>query len=230
MAEIIISSYFEENNAPVTGLSPTLRIWEISISGDDLIVGAPCGSGQNTDGAMVEAEDCGSPAETDGFYRFTFTDTIGYDATKTYVVRVDGGASLTTCRYQTEKITPADAVSVQNVVDGVLDEPRLSHNIAGTVGEAINLDRADITAIRTTDLPAILSLLDLVRKYETNRTEVDPATNSLIVYDDDCTTVLRVFSLFDSTGTGSVTDVCERVPKASVGGVGSTTDGQPVCP
>lgn len=232
MAEIIIGSYFENNSGPVTGLTPTVRIWEVTPTGHALIVGTDCGTGQNTDGVMTEVEDCGSPAgQQDGFYRFTFTDTIGYDPTKTYVVRVDGGGSLQVRdRYQVEEITPVDAVSVQNIVDGVWDEPRLSHNTAGSFGEAVNLDRADISAIRTTDLPAILSLLDLVRKYDTNRTEIDPTTNTLIVYDDDCTTVLRVFQLFDSTGTPSVTDVCERVPKASVGGVGSTTDGEPTCP
>lgn len=109
------------------------------------------------------------------------------------------------------------------------DEPRLSHTTIGTTGEAVNLDRADITAIRVTDLPAILALLDLVRKYDTNRTVIDPTTKTLTVYDDDCSTVLRVFQLYDSTGTPSIADVCEREPKASVGGIGSTSDGEATC-
>ena len=64
MAEIIISSYFEDSTGPVTGLTPTLRIWEVTAGGETLIVGAPCGTGLSTDGVMTELDDCGSPATT----------------------------------------------------------------------------------------------------------------------------------------------------------------------
>lgn len=227
MAEFIITSYFEDSSGPVTGLSPTIRIWEVTTTGENLVVGAPCGSPGGADGIMVEMDDCGSPAsERDGFYRYTFAT---YDPAKSYVVRVDGGAGLAVAdRYQPGRIQPAD--NVQSFVNGVWDEPRADHLIVGSTGEAVSLDRADLTTILTTSLPAIFSLLDLVRKYDTNRTEIDPVTKTLTVYDDDCTTVLRVFELYDSTGTLSVTDVCERVPKASVVGIGATTDGQAVCP
>lgn len=303
MAEIIISSYFEDTAGPIIGLSPTIRIWEVSVAGEILIVGTPCGTGLSTDGVMTELGSCGSPASTqDGFYKYVFTDLLGYDSTKTYVVRVDGGISLLSqYRFQIERITPSENLSLQGIIDGVWNEPIASHTTAGSFGESINLTQVDVSdivntylpnistqitnvqsdvttilsdlgtlqldvtnitstqlpaisnqitdvqndvtsisdevilihadtvAIRTTDVPAILSLMELVRKFETNRTKIDVATNTLTVYDDNCTTVLRVFKLYDNFGVESVTSVCERKPQSSVGGIGSTSDGYPTC-
>lgn len=237
MAEIIISSYFEDNSGPITGLTPTLRIWEVTAAGENLVVGASCGTGQNTDGVMVELNDCGSPPTVqDGFYRFTFTDTIGYDITKSYMVRVDGGVALQTrFRYQVESITPADAVDAKFIEDAVWDADAANH-ISGspeTMGGLQNLTDNiwnSVEIIRTNDLPAIYALIDLVRKYNTNRTKIDATNNTLTVYDDDCTTILRVFRLLDSTGTPSVTEVCERTSIAGTGtSPGTAADGFPTC-
>jgi len=217
MAEIIISSYFEDNSGPITGLTPTVRIWDVGTVSDELVVGATCGTGQATDGVMIEVEDCGSPAgEQDGFYRFVFTDTIGYNPTKTYVVRVDGGVSLASnCRYQTSKITPADALSAADVADAVWDEPKADHLVPGSTGEALSqtkADTADIIDKLYLDADSVLEVVQLLLKLEAGRTKIDPTTNTLTVYDEDCTTVLRVFNLYDSTGAPSVIDVCERKP------------------
>lgn len=232
MAEIVISSYFEDNNGPIIGLTPTARIWEVTATGDDLIVGTPCGSGQITDGNMFELDDCGSPAAIDGFYRFTFDDTIGYDPTKNYVVRVDGGASLQTrFRYQTNRISPADAVSIEEVADAVWDENRADHLGVGTTGEALSQIKADTTSIANKlylEADSVLEVVQLLLKMESGRTKIDPAQNTLTVYDDDCTTVLRVFNLLDSAGNPSVVDVCERKPV--VKGIGDGTSITPVCP
>lgn len=241
MAEIIISSYFENTSGPVLGLSPTVRIWEVTASGENLVVGSTCGSGQNTDGVMVEMGACGSPVtEQDGFYRFTFADTIGYDPTKSYVVRVDGGGALATqFRYQTESITPADAVSAQFIEDAVWDAAAANH-VGGspeTMGGLQNLSTDvfnSIETVRTNDIPALFNLMDLVRKYSTNRTKINSTNNTLTIYDDDCVTPLRIFRLLDSTGTPSVAEVCERTSiDGAVDGsspTGSTgDDGFPTC-
>ncbi len=241
MAEIIITSYFTDNSGPVTGLTPTIRIWEVISNGQDLVVGETCGSGQNTDGNMIEMGDCGSPVtEQDGFYRFTFTDTIGYDSSKSYVVRTDGGNTLSTqFRYQTESITPADAVDATFIENAVWDAAAANH-LGGspeTMGGLQNLSDDifnSVETIRLNDIPALYDLIDLVRKYDTNRTKIDATNNTLTVYDDDCTTVLRVFRLLDSTGTPSVTEVCERTSiDGTVDGSspsGSTgADGFPTC-
>lgn len=232
MAEILIGSYFEDNNGPITGLTPSIRIWEISDAGDVLIVGSPCGTGSAADGNMVEVEDCGSPATTqDGFYRFVFADTLGYDPSKTYLIRVDGGNTLQTrYRYQTSKITPTDAMSTQNVADAVWDEQRSSHLTPGTTGEALSQIKADTTDIIDKlylDADSVLEVVQLLLKMEAGRTKIDPSQNTLTVYDEDCTTVLRVFKLYDSAGNESVTDVCERRPTTK--GAGDTTSITDVC-
>jgi len=238
MAETIIESFFTSGGTPVIGLTPTIRIWEVFSTDQTLVIGSTegtsdpgppgggpgVGPGPGFDGTMIEMFDktagvAGSgglpiAGSRDGFYRYVFDTVNGFNPIKTYVVRTDGGITLpATERFQTIQIVP-----------NILDETRLLHNLSGSVGEAINLDRADITAIRVTDLPAIFGLLDLVRRYETNRTKVDTLNNTLTVYDDDCTTVLRVFSLLDGIGSPSTTSVCERKPVA--GG----TDGFAVCP
>lgn len=237
MADIIISSYFEDSSGPLTGLSPTIRIWEVTTAGQDLIVGAPCGSGLATDGAMVELDDCGSPEAEDGFYRFTFTEALGYDVESTYVVRVDGGPALSVeFRYQTQRITPADAVNLDFIADAVwLADPDLYPSSSPeSMGGRHNATFEKVEIIRTTDIPALFTLMDLVRKYHTNRTKIDAATNTLTVYDDDCTTPLRVFRLLDSSGTASVEEVCERssidgTPDGSSPSGFTGDDGHPTC-
>ena len=72
------------------------------------------------------------------------------------------------------------------------------------------------------DATQIKDLINLLLKYETNRTRIDPVNKTLTVYDDDCTTVLRVFQLLDENGNLSTNSVCERRPVAA-------TDGKPTC-
>ena len=213
MAEFIISSYFQDASGPVTGLSPTIRIWEVSSAGDILVIGTPCGTDSAVDGTMLEVSDCGSPeTEQDGFYRYTFTT---YDPTKAYLARVDGGVTLSAVfRYQAIDISCAD--SAEGIADAVWNAEAGDYPFGSpiTMGGIQN----NIEVIRLTDIPAIFMLLDLVRKYNTNRTKIDATANTLTVYDDDCTTVLRTFRLLDSSATPSVEEVCERLP---IGGSGS---------
>lgn len=232
MAETIITAYFEDPTGPLTGLTPTLRIWEVNESGQDLVVGSPCGSGSSpaTDATMTEMVDCGSPvAAQDGFYRFTFSDTIGYDVSKTYVVRIDGGSSLGSgVRYQTAEIAPTpENFWNSDPNDFVSSSP---NTMGGILNEILN----SVETIRLNDIPAVFNLLDLVRKYDTNRTKIDAATNTLTIYDDDCTTPLRIFRLLDSSGASSVVEVCERTSiDGTVDGDSPSgftgDDGQPTC-
>jgi len=165
--------------------------------------------------------DCaGSPVTRVGFYRFTFTDALGYDVTKTYIIRVDGGATLPVHqRYQVQQVSP-----------GPWDEDRTEHLVAGTTGEALSLIRADTAAITDNlylDADSVLNVIHTLLKLETGRTRIDPTSHTLTIYDEDCTTVLRTYTLYDSIGNTSVTDVCERVP--TVKGVGDTTTITDVC-
>jgi hypothetical protein len=236
MSEIIISSYFADNSGPKTGLTPTIRIWEVTSSGESLIVGSPCGSGSATDGNMTEMADCGSPASSkDGFYRYTFDTVLGYDTAKTYVARIDGGNTLSSgYRYQSTSIGPLN--SVEGMANAIWNESAANHPSSSpeTMGGRLNSTYDNVETIRVTDIPALFSLMDLLRKYDTNRTRIDSVNNTLIIYDDDCTTVLRTFRLLDHSGLPSSSEVCERT---SINGVadGSSpsgftgSDGYPTC-
>lgn len=235
MAEIIISSYFENASGPAIGLTPSIRIWEVTTTGENLVVGAPCGTGQATDGVMSELGDCGSPeTQQDGFYRYTFTSALGFDSTKSYVVRVDGGGALPNrFRYQASKIACVD--SIEGVADAVWNAEADNYALGSpvTMGGLQNATYVSVETIRVTDIPALFALMDIVRKYHTNRTKIDASTYTLTVYDDDCVTPIRIFRLLDSSGTPSVTEVCERT---SIDGtlVGSPEtiigdDGYPAC-
>ncbi len=234
MSFYTITSYITHNGVPATGLSPTIRIWEIGPIHNTLIIGEPEGTGDpgtgvGTDGTMMEVFDktVGIPGSgdlpidgsRDGFYSFTFTDAMGYSASKSYVVRVDGGSSLPIYeRYQT-----ANIVSTSGIVDSILNEPVIDHTQIGSVGAILNQTHAN-TQQTVLNMVDVLDMIQLVLKYDTNRTKIDPANFTLTIYDNDCVTPLRTFKLLDSLGHPSVTDVCERSPQST-----NTTDGLPTC-
>ncbi len=220
MAQTEINSFFSNAGVPAINIGtstpgyPTIRIWEVNGAVQTLIVGEPNGTGQITDGIMLEIVGTGSPAPQDGFYTFDFTPALGYDQTRNYVIRADGGPSLpNTDRYQTAKIEPS-------LLDEVLAP---DHLITGSLGEITSMIKADTTQLFL-DVQSVEDIVSLVLQFETGRTRIDPGANTLTIYEADCVTPLRVFNLLDQSGTPSVADVCERRPVA--GG----SDGQPVCP
>ena len=228
MSEITITSYFEDDNGPLTGLSPTIRIWEVGSSGNDLVIGSPCGSGSSSDGNMVGVGDCGSPSTQDGFYTFTFTSALGFDTTKNYALRIDGGVSLSqSIRYQSAVISPTD--STEGLADTVWNANASEYSLGSptTMGGLINGTFTSVETIRVTDIPVLFAVMDLIRKYNTNRTKIDIFTQTLTIYDDDCVTPLRVFKLYDHTGTPSTEEVCERRGYSGSPLIGP--DGYPTC-
>jgi hypothetical protein len=54
--------------------------------------------------------------------------------------------------------------------------------------------------------------VDLMRKINTNKQEIDVVNNQLIVYDDDGLTPLITFNLFDRNGNPSGLEVFKREP------------------
>lgn len=197
---LLITSFFTSSGVPALGLSPTVRIWEVTGAGHNLVIGTPNGSSSAVDGVMTELLDAPS---TDGFYKFEFTTILGFSALKTYLVRTDGGIILPASeRFQ----------SISSDIN-VLDDAGINHLIPGTIGEKINLTKADTTSL-VLDMIDVLALLDLLHQYESGRTKIDIIAKTLTVYEPDCVTPLRVFSLLDSTATPSTTSVCERKPIA----------------
>jgi len=246
MADIIINSYFTQPNGfPALGLSPTIRIWEVNEAGQDLIIGSPIGTndpgppggstipgpGAGNDGVLLEITD---GSEQDGFYKYTFDQVNGLDITKTYLARVDAGPTLPVpLRFQIVRFDPSNFVDLETIPQAVwgadpTDYPAGTTTMGGVVNQTYDFSfdsNQVINEIKTVDLPAILALLDIVRKYDTNRTRIDPVTHTLTIFDDDCITPLRVFKLLDHEGDPTVTNVCERNPQNSLG----TTDGFPTC-
>lgn len=225
MAQTEINSLFTNGGLPATDIGtitpgyPSVRVWEVDGTTQTLIIGSPSGTGQITDGIMLEIVT-GSPATSDGFYTFLFTDIVGYDGAKKYLIRTDGGPSLAVAdRYQVGEIEPL----VDEMANAVWDEQLApDHQQIGSAGLTLSQIKADTTQLFL-DLANVSDLVNLLLKYDTNRTKIDDVANTLTVYDDDCTTVLRVFQLLDQTGTPSTDSVCERKPV-------SASDGKPVCP
>lgn len=179
----IIASLFASSGTPLLGLSPTIRIWEVDTPDVLVVVDAP----------MVEVGD--------GFYKYEFTT---YDARKEYLFRTDGGAGLSDGdRYQSS----SNRNSAAEVWERDASSPRV-----GSYGEVVNDISTDTTALRI-DVTAALSVLDILLKYESNRTRVDPVANTLTIFDDDGTTVLQVFDLKDENGQPSSDCVYERDPQ-----------------
>lgn len=216
----IINSFITTNGNPATGLTPTIRIWEVTGSTQNLIIGAPNGSYSAVDGIMTEVTD--SPSG-DGFYKFEFTDIAGYSNTKHYLARIDAGIAVPTSeRWQVTAIDPMSAMNVQDTAAAVWDATASAHITPGTTGEKLSQTAANVANL-VLDMVTVKNLVDLILKYDTNRTKIDPIAKTLTIYENDCTTPLRVFQLLDSTGNPSVTEVCERKPIAA-------TDGKPTCP
>jgi len=116
---MIISSFFTKDLAPATGLSPTIRIRDLS--DNSLVV---------TDAAMSEVGD--------GWYKYDFT---GYSTAKDYAIRSDGTSTLSGSeRYQ----YAGNENFKGDVADQVWDEPIADHTASGATGEA--LDNASIGA------------------------------------------------------------------------------------
>lgn len=229
MAQIEINSFFTnggvpatniDNNNPIGGRNyPLIRIWEVTGTTHTLIVGDTAGTGQSSDGTMVPVTTAGIE---DGFYSFLFADTIGYDETKNYLVRSDAGPSISPNeRYQVANVD-SNIIDAVAIADAVWDEPITDHLAVGSTGLALSQTKANTDQLFL-DVAAVQSIVDLILKYDTNRTKIDTVNNEMIIFDDDCTTVLRRFKLLDSTGTPSTTELCERKPIAA-------TDGHSVCP
>lgn len=204
MSDLIINSFFTSGGVPQTGLSPTVRIWEVTAVSEDLVIGTPNGSILAVDGVMTAVTD--APSD-DGFYKYVFTQGAGYNPLSRYVFRVDGGVTIPLGeRYQCGE-TPEVGVQAEvitQITGGVWDQDTASHLLAGSFGELIQLIKADTTAI--------FLCCDLVRKFQTNRTRIDAGTFTLTVYDDDKVTPLHVFNLKDAGGFPSLDPLCERDP------------------
>ena len=191
MANKIITVFFSTSGVPTPGLTPIINIYQLNPTTptiNTLVV---------SNGATTEIGN--------GWYRYDFST---YDLTQNYVYTFDGGVSLTDC--ERFKIGGNESY-VEDITDGVWDEPSINHLASGSTGFLLTQIKSDTTSITVSQI-TITSLLNTLLKYERNRTKVDVANATLTVYDDDCTTPLTVFNLRDHLGNPSVSEVCDRAP------------------
>ena len=193
MANIVITSYFSNSGTPATGLTPTIKIWEIDETTNTLVV--------NGD-SVTEVGD--------GFYKYVFNS---YDNNKNYNIITDGGTGLSgNDRYSIgSSETNIDEADLTNIENAVWNSVLLAHLLPGTFGEAFNQDHADIQQLRI-DVTTVLDIVNTILDYNENRTLIDVSTKELVIFQDDGITELRRFKLKDSTGTPSLIEVAERDP------------------
>jgi len=198
---LTITSYFSKNGTPKLGLSPSIRIWNVTPAGETLVIGSP-------DGLMSEIND--------GFYKYIFTVANGYVETNEYVIRSDAEDNTLS---QSERFTVAsiseDTLSdatINAVVDGVWEEQATDHIDTGTTGLMLNQIKADTASIKI-DTTSIIALCETLLKYDRNRTQIDKTAMTLTIYDDNGTTPLTVFDLKDAGGNPSITEICIRDPQ-----------------
>lgn len=194
MPNKIITAFFTQAGAPKTGLTPTIDIWELDPLNplvNTLIING---------GALVEIGG--------GWYRYDF-GTYNYD--KDYAITVDGGAASGLSTAERYKFGSNESFQ-EDISHETWNATATDFIGVGTMGLLQNQTAADAASIKI-DVTSALSLITTLLKYETNRTKIDKIAKTLTVYDDDGITPLKVFDLKDSTGTPSVTEVCERDPQ-----------------
>lgn len=188
----IITADFRSGGLPQTGLTPSIIIWEVvaGAAADVLVIsGDP----------MIEIGN--------GFYKYTFT---GFDPRKDYIYQADGGPSLSDAeRYASGACC---APEPEEVADGVWEADSSLYTDISEMGGRHNATFNNVGQLLL-DVADVEALVDLVRKYQTNRTRISTTAKTLTVFDDDGLTPLRVFDLKDSTGTPSTSEVCERDPQ-----------------
>lgn len=188
-------AFFQNNGVPVTGLSPKIHIWALNF-------GSPAADFLVTGGSPQELmQEVG-----DGFYKYNFD---GYNPLIEYAFRADGGASLNAVdRYY---VGGTECPDPEDIAPEVWNSTSTNYLTPGTMGFQLNTTKANTDTI-VINQTTLQSLLETLLKYETSRTYIDSANNTLTIYDDDCSTPLKVFELRDGAGNPSVTEVCERFP------------------
>ena len=107
---------------------------------------------------------------------------------------------------QTAALVPTPP-SADAIANAVWEEPAMDHLSPGSIGEMVTQIKADTGSVAISNA-ALTSLVNTLLKYERNRTKIDTVNKQMIIYDDDCTTVLHTFNLRDANGNPSVAEVC----------------------
>jgi hypothetical protein len=181
----ILTVHFSEFGMPVTGLAPTITVY-------DALVGAVSIVG-------VATEIAG------GWYKYVFTN---YNPYSSYVFTFDGGSILSD--YDRYKHGGNDSYE-EDIASSVWDESIINHTTNGTTGLALNQIKADTATMVVTEA-SINSMVNVILQYDRGRTKIDVPNATMTVYGVDKVTPIQVYNLLDVNGNPSVAEVCERVP------------------
>jgi hypothetical protein len=181
-----ITVQFTSSGVSVTGLFPTINIYDVS-TGTLLITG----------GSLVEIAG--------GWYKYDFTT---YSYAVNYVFTIDGGATLST--HDRYKYGGNESYE-EDTSFGVWEETATNHVSSGTTGLMLNQTKAD-TATLVVSQASMTTIVNLILQYEKGQTKLNVGAATLTVYASDNTTPIQVFNLLDALGNPSVQEVIERVP------------------
>lgn len=190
---MVITSFFQQDGIPLTGLVPMINIWEVHGSTKTSVV---------VGDTMVDSGD--------GFYQYTFQ---AHQPDQGYLVMVDGGWDLYDGRFQTSEISPTviSSIDVNKIAASVWDSQSSNHTQVGSFGRIIS----DLRTIASNLMIGVVDLTDICEmalKYQANRTLIDKRACTLTVFEADNVTPIKVFHLKDAYGNPSVTDIVERKP------------------
>ena len=85
-------------------------------------------------------------------------------------------------------------------------------NLLSAIDSKISLLDDQIVQVDV-DLGQMFTIMDEVKKLGANRSKIDPTDKTLTIYDNDGITPIIVFDLLDTSGTPSILEVAEKVPR-----------------
>ena len=176
---MILIAYFTEDDAPKTGLTPTIDIWDLDAT------------------QVVTAQSMTEVAG--GYYKYDFSPS---DVYATYVIRADGGASLDDYERYCYAVMEG-SYTLEDCFNMAEGAARIAYTNQGLL-EDIEGDIADLDA-DVADLDADIADLDsdisdlqddvtLLYKDKWNKKQLvqeSPAVYREYLYDDDESTVIR---------------------------------------
>ena len=141
-----------------------------------------------------------------GFYKFTMPTL---DPTINYLIVADAGSTFPNSeRYYTGEINALNSLAANTI----WDYPANNTFTAGSFGEMINNIQNTVASTDSTT-GISMALLNTLLKYAQNRAKVDPNTKTLTLYDDDQTTPIKIFKLYNNNSVLDINTVFERVPQ-----------------
>lgn len=235
-SKLVIVFFTRPNGAPAIGLTPSVDIWEITPTTNTLVVNdaavSEVGGGfykynftsYNYTlgfGFVIDGEAGGGSTLGTGRYAVGLNDSFHDDVAfstweepsvdhKTPIGSPEVqtfGQLLNLVAAATTGSPPGSPLTIENIVAGVWNEI-----LAGSPAPYPEGSAGGILSQLQLDLQDAVVLIETLIKYEANRTFIDKIAKTLTVYDDDGTTPIRTFSLRDSAGVPSITEIVERLP------------------